>query len=324
MFVAAPTARERPPSPHSPPRVEHNSSVVNVGYVGHRGTPAKIAARTMFPLLQIGPSTATTCIESLGFVHAVDAMDSLINLELDYCVEPTTWLLTIRPDFSLTAFTARPLSIVGEIALTLDLCLCALPGSALSACDCVMSDTALLHASEALIIKLEHERGGPIVRQAAWDSAGACHIVHEQAAHDIAVLASKDAARDAGLDVIAEHFGADVPNELQYLILARRHAWPLQPHADCPLRKVTLLASLYNNSAWLSAVTQALDDADAHVADIQTRLVMPSFDRAPEHQMLVTFVTAADAPPQRLQQRLRDLSTSLRMLGMYFSIACAS
>ncbi|KAE9114364.1 hypothetical protein PF007_g10403 [Phytophthora fragariae] len=279
MFVAAPTARERPPSPHSPPRVEHNSSVVNVGYVGHRGTPAKIAARTMFPLLQIGPSTATTCIESLGFVHAVDAMDSLINLELDYCVEPTTWLLTIRPDFSLTAFTARPLSIVGEIALTLDLCLCALPGSALSACDCVMSDTALLHASEALIIKLEHERGGPIVRQAAWDSAGACHIVHEQAAHDIAVLASKDAARDAGLDVIAEHFGADVPNELQYLILARRHAWPLQPHADCPLRKVTLLASLYNNSAWLSAVTQALDDADAHVADIQTRLVMPSFDR---------------------------------------------
>ncbi|KAE8972376.1 hypothetical protein PR001_g26628 [Phytophthora rubi] len=30
--------------------------------------------------------------------------------------------------------------------------------------------------------------------------------------------------------------------------------------------------------------------------------------------MLVTFVTAADAPPQRLQQRLRDLSTSLRML----------
>ncbi|KAE8956192.1 hypothetical protein PR003_g32878, partial [Phytophthora rubi] len=169
-----------------------------------------------------------------------------------------------------------------------------------------------------------HERGGAIVRQAAWDSAGACHIVHEQAAHDIAVLASKDAARDAGLDVIAEHFGADVPNELQYLILARRHAWPLQPHADCPLRKVTLLASLYNNSAWLSAVTQALDDADAHVADIQTRLVMPSFDRAPEHQMLVTFVTAADAPPQRLQQRLRDLSTSLRMLGMYFSIACAS
>jgi len=182
------------------------TDVVRVGYVGQRGTLADVAARTMFPLLQVGQSrTTTTCLEEVGFAHSVDAMDALVDKEIDYGILPTASLLTLRPDFMLAEFTTRPLTILGEFALTMDLCLCALPGTTMHECDCVMSDSTLLQTSEALILKLENDRGSPIVRQAAWDSAGACFIIRDQAAHGIAVLASKDAAHDAGLDVLADN-----------------------------------------------------------------------------------------------------------------------
>ncbi|KAL4103144.1 hypothetical protein PRIC1_006879 [Phytophthora ramorum] len=103
-------------------------------------------------------------------------MDALADKEIDYCILSTASLLKLRPDIMLAEFMTRPLTILGEFALATDLCLCALPGTTMHECDCVMSDSTLLKMSEALILKLENDRGSPIVRQAAWDSAGACFI----------------------------------------------------------------------------------------------------------------------------------------------------
>ncbi|KAF4042331.1 Prephenate dehydratase domain-containing protein [Phytophthora infestans] len=295
------------------------SGIVNVGYVGQRGTLAEIAVRTMFPLLQVGPTTTATLIEGVGFAHVIDTMDALTDKEIDYCVLPTTSLLALRPDFMLSQLISRPLKIVGEIACTMELCLSALPGTALRECDCVMSDPALLQKYEALILQLESDRGSPIVRQVAWDSAGACFIVREQAAHGIAAIASKDAAHEAGLNVLVDNLCDDSPELAQYLILGRQQCVPIQPRSDCALRKVTLYLILQNQPTWLSATMQALADVYAHVVDIQTYT-----NRGAEHQVLITVRATVPSPfskpPPLLLERLDDLSTSMHVFDTYFCL----
>ncbi|EEY57037.1 uncharacterized protein PITG_10610 [Phytophthora infestans T30-4] len=248
----------------------------------------------MFPLLQVGPTTTATLIEGVGFAHVIDTMDALTDKEIDYCVLPTTSLLALRPDFMLSQLISRPLKIVGEIACTMELCLSALPGTALRECDCVMSDPALLQKYEALILQLESDRGSPIVRQVAWDSAGACFIVREQAAHGIAAIASKDAAHEAGLNVLVDNLCDDSPELAQYLILGRQ---------QCP--------------TWLSATMQALADVYAHVVDIQTYTNR-------YHQVLITVRATVPSPfskpPPLLLERLDDLSTSMHVFDTYFCL----
>ncbi|KAL4155786.1 hypothetical protein PRNP1_007888 [Phytophthora ramorum] len=258
-------------------------------------------------------------MDEVGFAHAVDAMDALADKEIDYCILPTASLLTLRPDIMLAEFMTRPLTILGEFALATDLCLCALPGTTMHECDCVMSDSTLLQMSEALILKLENDRGSPIVRQAAWDSAGACFIVRDQAAHGIAVLASKDAAHDAGLDVLADHL-AGGPQAVQYLILGRQKCVSVQPRSACAVRKATLYLSIRNQPPWLPAVLQALADTYAHIVDIQTCSSLAS-----ELQVLITFMPSVPSPfakiPQQLLQRVDHLSTSMHVFDAYFSLA---
>ncbi|KAF4139669.1 Prephenate dehydratase domain-containing protein [Phytophthora infestans] len=262
------------------------SGIVNVGYVGQRGTLAEIAVRIMFPPLQVGhPRTTATLIEGVGFAHVIDTMDALTDKEIDYCVLPTTSLLSLRPDFMLSQLISRPLNIVGEIACTMELCLSALPGTALRECDCVMSDSALLQKYEALILQLESDQGSPIVRQVAWDSAGACFIVREQAAHGIAAIASKDAARETGLNVLVDNLCDDSPELAQYLILGRQQCVPIQPRSDCALRKVTFCA---------------------------------------EHKVLITVKATVPSPfakpPPLLLERLDDLSTPMHVFDTYFCL----
>ncbi|KAL4173218.1 hypothetical protein KRP22_008372 [Phytophthora ramorum] len=210
-------------------------------------------------------------------------MDALADKEIDYCILSTASLLKLRPDIMLAEFMTRPLTILGEFALATDLCLCALPGTTMHECDCVMSDSTLLKMSEALILKLENGRGSPIVRQAAWDSAGACFIVRNQATHGIAVLASKDAAHDAGLDVLADHLAGAPP--------------------PC-----------------LPAVLRALADTYAHIVDIQTcSSIVPELQVLITFMPSVPSPFAKI--PQQLLQCLDHLSNSMHVFDAYFSLA---
>jgi len=142
-----------------------------------------------------------------------------------------------------------------------------------------VSDAALLQANEALILEMEAQCGEPIIRQAAWDRAGACIPVQEQCSHGVAVLATTQAARSAGLHILVDGIhDADADVNARFLILGRIGCAMISP---CPLaasrvraeRKTTLLASVHNEPECLSSIFRVFADAGVAVLAIQTRLV---------------------------------------------------
>ncbi|KAL4093358.1 hypothetical protein PRIC1_005751 [Phytophthora ramorum] len=121
-------------------------------------------------------------------------MEEVLRHEVHYCIVPTSWLLSTSASFALAKFASHPLCIAAEIFTKPPLCLSAVSGTELRDCRCLVSDSALLQAHEALILEMEAQRGETIIRQAAWDSAGACISVQEQGSHGVAVLATTQAA----------------------------------------------------------------------------------------------------------------------------------
>jgi prephenate dehydratase len=128
---------------------------------------------------------------------------------------------------------------------------------------------------------MEAQRGEPIIRQAAWDSAGACISVQEQCSHGVAVLATTQAARSAGLHILVDGIhDADADVNARFLILGRIGCAMISP---CPRaasriraeRKTTLLASVHNEPECLSSILRVFADAGVAVLAIQTRLLAP-------------------------------------------------
>lgn len=194
---------------------------------------------------------------------------------------PSNWLLSISASFALVQFMYRPLRVVAEILGKPQLWLSAVLGTALRDCRCVLSDSALLQAHEALILDLEAERGEPIVRQAAWDSAGACVSVQEQGSRGVAVLATEEAARAAGLCIlVGDIHDADADVHARFLVLGRPERAQISPRSSASravrsVRKTTLLASVLNQPAWLSNIIRVFADASVPVLGVQTRLLAP-------------------------------------------------
>jgi prephenate dehydratase len=253
-----------------------------IGYAGLEGTVAQVAVESFSPLLQIGVARhASAVIKTVGYAHAIDAMDAVLRREIHYCVVPTSWLLSISSSFALAKFVSHPLCIAAESFTKPPLCLSAVSGTELRDCRCVVSDAALLQAHEALILEMETRRGGPIIRQAAWDSAGACVSVQEQGSHDVAVLATTQAAGSAGLRILVDDIhAADADVNARFLLLGRTGCAtisPCQRAASCmrTVRKTTLLASVHNDPACLSSILRVFADAGVAVLAIQTRLLAP-------------------------------------------------
>jgi hypothetical protein len=86
-----------------------------IGYAGLRGTVAEVAVKTFSPLIQIGVATrASKAITTIGYAHTIDAMEAVVRREVQYCVVPSNWLLSISASFALAKFSSFPLCIAAE------------------------------------------------------------------------------------------------------------------------------------------------------------------------------------------------------------------
>jgi prephenate dehydratase len=187
------------------------------------GLLSDVAAREIFSRLHIDSIFLSGPCETAGFCYAVGAMDAEVQCEIDYFVAPAKWLLSTSARYALAEFTRRPLCIAGVFASKPTLCLGTMPGIELRDCDSVMSDLTVLQMHEALIVRIETDRGLPLVRHVDWDSADACCTEQEEHTHSVAVLASKPAVHQAGLRIIKDDVdGPHSRSQTRYLVLGRR------------------------------------------------------------------------------------------------------
>lgn len=271
-------------SPPSTTRSAHRHPAsldfVLVGFLGQRGTPSECAARTVFPTLQTDAADTARACETVGFPTTSAIMDAVQRRHVEFGVLPTAMLLSLQFDASLRELMSRPLKLVGELSCQVQLCLCAVPGSALCDCDCVISDFATLAEFESTIAELEAGRATPIMRQAAWDNAGACRTVHEQGARNIAVITTVEAALAEDMEVLKDDISPTSNSSPNFLVIGAMGARHLEPSPSRvrvatpneSVRKATLVASVRNQSQWLAKVARVFADLGLHVVEIQTRI----------------------------------------------------
>lgn len=119
------------------------------------------------------------------------------------------------------------LHIVGEVQLSVNHCLLALPGTQIGDLKRVLSHPQALAQCEATLMKLG------VTRESVHDTAGAAQMIASQKSRDAGAIASARAADIYGLDILADGIQDDPDNITRFLILARE---PIIPRTDRPFK----------------------------------------------------------------------------------------
>lgn len=97
-----------------------------------------------------------------------------------------------------------------------------------------MSDFKTVSEHSSMLNQIELERGLPILQFAVWGSASECHIIGEERIHNAAALSTKQAADDAGLQVLLHPVDADDPTDASFVVVGPPGCRPLRLRNDDP------------------------------------------------------------------------------------------
>ncbi|XP_059661084.1 arogenate dehydratase/prephenate dehydratase 1, chloroplastic-like [Cornus florida] len=177
---------------------------VRISYKGVPGAYSEDAALKAFPQCETVP-----CDE---FEDAFKAVELWLA---DKAVLPIENSLggSIHRNYDL--LLRHRLHIVGEVQLTVNLCLLALPGVQAEQLKRILSHPQALAQSDIVLSKLG------VARENVADTAGAAQFVSSNGLRDAGVVASARAAVIYGLNILAERIQDDSDNITRYLVLAR-------------------------------------------------------------------------------------------------------
>lgn len=200
---------------------------VLVGFQGKEGAFSEVAAKAAFEELRAAKVLSPNEFMTVGLSHMTDVVEAVERGELQFGVLPVENSISGTFHGNLDRLVASHLKIVGEVACVQELCLCVLPGVAISEIKQLSSHPAVLDHCESYICAMERKTGTIIERNAAWDSAGACQTVKQEDKRHVAAIASEQAAHAHGLVVLERGVGDELNSETRYMILGRLDASPL-------------------------------------------------------------------------------------------------
>jgi len=115
---------------------------------------------------------------------------------------------------SLDALAASGLTVAGEVVVEIHHCLMALPGTTIEAITEVRSHPVALAQCTRFLTAHPHLRATP-----AWDTAGAARDLASSGDPTIAAIASRDAARIYGLEILATDIEDQSDNRTRFVIV---------------------------------------------------------------------------------------------------------
>lgn len=167
---------------------------------------------------------------------------------------PETYDLVAEMDLRLNA----------EVVSRVEHCLLVLPGTHLEQVRTVLSHPQALAQCEAFL------RGLPNVRvRSEFDTAGAARHVRDGADPSVAAIASENAARVYGLDVIERGIQSQTGNFTRFVEVARE-ARPCPPDVPC---RTTLLLTLAHEPGALGKVLMRFGERGVNLSRIESRPV---------------------------------------------------
>jgi len=146
-----------------------------------------------------------------------DVFEAVAKRKVDFAVIPieNTLAGSIHKNFDLLAH--HSLEVIGETSLRVEHNLIALPGVHLSRIKQIYSHPAALDQCSRLLRRLKR-----IEKISFYDTAGSVKLVRDRGMQNAAAIASEDAARIYGMEILRRCIEDEPENYTRFLALARR------------------------------------------------------------------------------------------------------
>ncbi|XP_056158251.1 arogenate dehydratase/prephenate dehydratase 1, chloroplastic-like isoform X3 [Syzygium oleosum] len=211
------------------------------------------------------------------------------------------------------------LHIVGEVQMTVNLCLLALPGVRAEQLKRVLSHPQALSLSDNALTGLG------VTRESVDSTAGAAQFVALNELRDAGVVASARAADIYGLNILAERIQDDSDNVTRFLVLARD---PIIPRTDKPF-KTSIVFTLEEGPGVLFKALAVFSLRGINLTKIESRpqrkrplrVVDDSNTGSAKYFDYLFYIdfeaSMADTRAQNALGHLQEFATFLRVLGCY-------
>jgi prephenate dehydratase len=282
-------------------RVSGIASELTIGYQGEPGAYSEEALHATFPTAT--PQAFRTLRHAFHRVadQTVDfALVPVENSQAGSVLETYDLLLEYRA------------LVVAEVALQVDHCLLALPGTTLAQLKRVLSHPQALAQCEAFIVR-EALEPVPI-----YDTAGGARQVQHEARPDQAAIAGRRAAELYGLEILAERIQTVHENITRFFLITRRGPRrPKPPSIKRPRygKKTSLVCAVPNEPGALYRLLSCFNEHDVNLSKLESR---PRRDPPWEYLFYLDLDGGRSEKSVAASLRAaRRVTTFLQVLGTY-------
>jgi prephenate dehydratase len=282
-------------------RVSTIASELTIGYQGEPGAYSEEALHTTFPTAK--PQAFRTLRHAFHRVadQSVDfALVPVENSQGGSVLETYDLLLEYRA------------LVVAEVALQVDHCLLALPGTDRDQIKRVLSHPQALAQCEAFIVR-EHLEPIP-----AYDTAGAAKQIQQEGRKDQAAIAGRRAAELYRLEIMAERIQTVQENITRFFLITRRGPRrPKAPRIKRPRygKKTSVVCAVANEPGALFRLLACFADEGVNLTKLESR---PRRDPPWEYLFYLDLDGGRSEKPVAASLRAaRHATTFLQVLGTY-------
>lgn len=272
-----------------------NPQALRVGFQGERGAYSEAAALAIFPEAEPVPC-----------VSLEDVFSQLVSGELDAAVVPIENSLAGSIVRTYDLLRQHDLFVTGEAVMPIEHCLLALPGQCLDEIERVHSHPQALDQCDDFL----REHG--IQPIPAHDTAGAARMIAEEKRQGEGALASRQAAEDHELEVLAEDVQTAHHNRTRFLVLERS---PASRGTDEQQTKTSLVFATDHSPGALYRALTPLAEHEVNMLKLESR---PSRGRPWEYVFHLDIQGHREDPEVRAALAdLAQVTTMLKVLGSY-------
>lgn len=279
--------------PHDPETAASGEPTQAVGFQGEAGAYSERAARTLFPSPASVPFPSVHRVFEAVEIGAVGF--GVVPLENSHAG-------SINESYDL--LVRHGVQVVAETIVRISHCLLAPPGTSMEEVTEVFSHPQALEQCEEFLDSLG------AARVAVHDTAGAARLVAEERRPGAAAVASEEAARLYGLDLLAKDIEDRADNSTKFVAISRGGSALFGPP-----EKTSIVFATADFPGALYRCLKEFADRHLNLSKLESR---PSRARAWQYHFYLDF----DAPAQdpAAQEALKALSAHtsfLRVLGSY-------
>jgi prephenate dehydratase len=240
-------------------------------------------------------------VECRTFLEVCDAVYEGLSEYAVMAIE-NTLAGSLLPNYML--LSEFPLQIIGEQYLHIEQNLMALPGQAVEDLSFVHSHPIALQQCAQFLAG--HPNLTPIEK---YDTAASAAEIVAEGLQGVAAIASVEAAKQHGLDILAQSIEDNKENQTRFLILvAQDHPPVVQPN------KASLCFETAHEAGALAKTLDVFSRNQINLTKIQS---VPLVGRPYTYQFHVDMVWNGTSDMERALREVEKVTRHLRVLGMY-------